>query len=332
MQLRKRFAVALGVLALAAGVAATGAVSADTISIGTLAPKNSPWGKVFETWVKAVEQKSGGKLELKFFYNGQQGDEKAAVAKIRAGQLDGAAVTAVGLSDVYKPILALQSPGLFTNWGKLDSVRNQMLAEFQEGMKGNGFVLAGVGDVGAARTMSKGKAIKAPEDLKSMKVYAWQDDIIAPVTAGVIGYTPVLSSVPGLLPALSSGRINVITVPSLAATQLQWWSHLDHVNAHVAGLGIGGLVLSTKSLDKLPGDLREIMMSTGKKAGEMLTERIRKEDDKAYEMIKGRMTVVNLSAAEVARWEEIFKQIRARLGQTTFSGALMKKLEGLAGK
>lgn len=45
-----------------------------TLKIGTLAPRSSPWGKVFETWIKAVNEKSGGNLELQFFYNGDQGD------------------------------------------------------------------------------------------------------------------------------------------------------------------------------------------------------------------------------------------------------------------
>jgi TRAP-type C4-dicarboxylate transport system substrate-binding protein len=226
----------------------------------------------------------------------------------------------------------MQMPGLFTDWATLDRVRNKMMPEFQEGMKKNGFILAGSGDVGLARTMSKGKAIKTPDDLKTMKVYAWQDDMIAPKIASVIGYTPVLSSVPGLLPALSSGRINVITVPALAATQLQWWSHLNMVNANVAGVGIGGLVLSEKRVKALPGDVRETLLKTGDKAGKMLTERIRGEDDKAYKMISGRMTVVKLSKPELDRWEKVFKDARKRLAQGTFPAALVSKLEKLAGK
>ena len=47
----------------------------ELLKIGTLAPRSSPWGKVFETWIKAVNEKSGGNLELQFFYNGSQGDE-----------------------------------------------------------------------------------------------------------------------------------------------------------------------------------------------------------------------------------------------------------------
>ncbi len=332
MFLRKSLATLLGALMVLACLTAAGNASAgEVITLGSLAPKKSPWGKVFSAWAKAVKKKSDGALKLNWYFNGAQGDDKAMIAKIRAGQLDGAAVNSVGLSAIHKDILALQMPGLCTTWECLDKVRDATLPRFQANMNKEGFVFVGVGDVGLARTMSKGKGIKTPKDLKNMKVYAWQDDISYPTVTSVIGYTPVLSSVPGLLPALSSGRINVITVPCLAATQLQWWSHLDHINTQVAGIGIGGLVISKSRFDGLPGDLRELFAKTGKKAGKMLTKRIRKEDKKAYDLIKSRMTVVKMNPAQKARWKSIFKKIRKQLGQGTFPAELVNKLNTLAG-
>ena len=47
----------------------------EIIKIGTLAQKSTPWGKVFKVWVDNTRSKSSGRLELQFFYNGQQGDE-----------------------------------------------------------------------------------------------------------------------------------------------------------------------------------------------------------------------------------------------------------------
>src|ERR1044072_165182 len=123
MMVRRAVVKFLGALTLLAGVGLSQEASAaeQTLKIGTLAPKSSPWGQVFSVWEKAVKEKSGGRLELQFFYNGQQGDEAAMVAKMKSGQLSGAAVTAVGLSKIYKPILALQMPGLFSSWAKLDA-------------------------------------------------------------------------------------------------------------------------------------------------------------------------------------------------------------------
>ncbi len=331
--LRKTLATLLGAAVLVGGVTvADQAHAGETIKLGTLAPKRSPWGKVFSVWAKAVKKKSGGDLKLKWYFNSQQGDEGAMVAKMRSGQLDGAAVTSVGLSKIHKNVLVLQMPGLVTGWGQLDKVRNALMPQFQKGMNSAGFHMLGTGDVGLARTMSKGKAIRSPEDLKSMKVYAWGEDPIANVTSSVIGYTPVLMGVPSLLPALQSGRVNVLTVPALAAVNLQWASQVDHMNEQVAGVAVGGLVVSQKALDGLPGDSRALLLKTGKKAGKMLTKKIRKEDRKAYKKMAKRTTVVKLDASEKARWRSVFKKIRRKLGQGTFPASLVKKAEGLAGR
>ncbi|MFS8070105.1 MAG: TRAP transporter substrate-binding protein DctP [Byssovorax sp.] len=322
----------VGALALLVGVGVSeDANAAEVIKIGTLAPGASPWGQVFKVWAEAVSKKSDGKLELQFFYNGQQGDEGAMVGKMKAGQLDGSAVTAVGLSKIYKPILALQMPGLFTTWSKLDAARDTMKGEFEKGAKDAGFAILGWGDIGAAHVMSKGFAIKGPDDIKGKKPYMWRDDAVAPVLFQVIGgITPVPLNVPEVLPNLNTGAVNLLTAPALAAEQLQWASKLDTIVEDTAGLAIGALVLSSKRLDALPEDLRTILLDTGKIAANALTKRIRNEDDAAFARMKSKMTVVKLSADERAKWEAVFKQTRQRLAQGTFSPELVAKLEGLA--
>ncbi|MCC6554775.1 MAG: TRAP transporter substrate-binding protein DctP [Polyangiaceae bacterium] len=321
----------VGALSLVAGAVVSDDASAgEVIKMGTLAPKQSPWGQVFSVWEKAVKEKSGGNLELQFFYNGQQGDEAAMIAKMKAGQLDGAAVTGVGLSKVYKPIVALQMPGLFKDWAKLDSARDSMRGEFEKGCEDAGFRILGWGDVGKAHVMSKGFAIRGPEDLKGKKPYMWRDDIIAPVLYQLIGVSPVPLNVPEVLPNLNTGAINIVTAPALAAEQLQWSSRLDTIVSDVAGSAIGAVIASSKRIDALPGDLRGILMDTGKVAAVALTKRIRSEDDAAFGRIKGKMTVVDLSADERSKWDGIFKQVRQRLGQGTFAPDLVTKLEGLA--
>lgn len=305
--------------------------AAEVIKIGTLAPAASPWGQVFKIWGEAVSKKSSGQLELQFFFNGQQGDEAAMVGKMKSGQLDGAAVTGVGLSKIYKPILALQIPGLFTNWAKLDAARDAMKGDFEKGIHDAGFKLVGWGDVGAVHLMSKGIQVKSPDDMKGQKPYMWRDDLTQPVLFQVIGgVTPVPLNTPEVLPNLNTGAINILYSPALTAEQLQWSSKLDTVVADVAFLSIGALVLSSKRLDALPQDLRDIVTDTGKIAASALTKRIRTEDDAAFDRLKGKMTNVNRSADDKAKWEGIYKQVRQRLALGTFSPDLIGKLEALA--
>jgi TRAP-type C4-dicarboxylate transport system substrate-binding protein len=322
----------LGALVLM-GVAVPQANAQEVIKIGTLAPKSSPWGKVFSVWEEAVKKKSDGKLEIQFFYNGTQGDEAGMVGKMKAGQLDGAAVTAVGLSKIYKPILALQMPGLFTDWAKLDTARDAMKGEFEKGMNDAGFMSVGWGDVGAVHLMSKGFEIHVPDDVKGKKPYQWRDDDAQPVLyAAIGGVTAVPLGVPEVLPNLNTGAINMINAPSLAAEQLQWSSKLDTIVTNTSALAIGALVFSSKRVNALPAELKTILVDTGKVAAGALTKTIRSEDDAAFGRLKGKMKNVTLTADEQAKWDALFKTVRTKLSQGTFDPALVKKLEGFAGK
>ena len=318
-------------LTLGATAVTSRPAEADVLKIGTLAPKSSPWGQVFATWEKAVKEKSGGRLELQIFYNGTQGDEAAMVGKIKSGQLDGAAVSGVGLGKIYKPILALQLPGLFPSWAKLDAARDAMKAELEKGASDAGFTIVGWGDVGAVRLMTKGFGVRVPDDLKGKKPFMWRDGAIEPAIFQAIGgVSGVPLNIPEVLPNLNTGAINGLFAPALVAEQFQWASKLDQLQTHVHSYAIGALVLSSKKLDALPADLRAIVVDTGKVAAAALTKRIRNEDDAAFKRLKGKMTVTELSAADKALWDELYKQVRAKLGTSTFSADLVKKLEGLA--
>src|SRR5580692_4560323 len=84
---------------LALGVSVPRAARAVTIvKIGTLAPGDSPWAKEFKRLAADIESDTGGELKLDFQWNGQAGDEALMVQKLRIGQLDAAAVTALGLT------------------------------------------------------------------------------------------------------------------------------------------------------------------------------------------------------------------------------------------
>src|SRR5437868_10051654 len=321
----------------------SGTKRTESIKIGTLAPGESPWGQVFKTWQRALRERTKlpdgqktpeGKeyaLDLNFFWNGQQGDEAAMVTKMKSGQLDGAAITAVGLGQIHPPILVLQLPGLFTTWEKLDKAREALRGDFEKALDSAGFALPGWGDVGLSRRLSKGFAVASPNDLKGKKPYVWREDPILPAMMQVIGgVTPVPLGVPEVLPNLNTGAIDVVTAPALAAEQLQWASRLDNINTQVVASSIGALVFSKSKLDQLPADLRALLLETGKVAGQALTTRIRNEDAAAFGRLKGKMTVSTPTDAQAAEWAEVWKQTRARLAQGTFPKDLVEKAESLA--
>ena len=323
--IRKLTAAVMAASFVTAGLAGT-AEAKPTVRIATLAPKQSPWGKVFSAWAKAVDQKTKGEIEVQWLWNGTAGPEANTVGKIKSGQITGAAITAVGLSAIHKPIVALQMPGAFKTWAELDKARDALKPEFDKAMNAEGFYVSGWGDVGVARTMSKGFDVKLPEDLRGKTPGQISTDIIGPkVMEAIGGVTAKPADVMEFLPLLNAGAINVLTTPALAAEQLQWASRLDHINVGVVGFGVGATVLSEKELQKLPPEYREIMDKTGAAATQALTKIIRKEDDAALERLRKKMIVHEQTDAERAEWDKIYKKACQRV-KSALPGDVLSKI------
>ncbi len=317
----------LAVAVIAASFATAGIAQAKaTIRIGTQAPKQSPWGKVFSTWSKAVDQKTNGEVEVTWLWNGTAGPESNMVGKIKSGQITGAAITAVGLSAIYKPIVALQMPGAFKTWEQLDKARDSLKDQFDKAMNDEGFYVGGWGDVGIGRVMSHGFDVKVPEDLRGKTPGYITADLIQPKIFEVIGgVTPKPADITEFLPLLTAGSINVLAPPALAAEQLQWTSRLDHMNTGAAGFGVGATVLSDAEMKKLPDDQRDVLEKTGAAASNALTKIIRKEDNEAFERLKKKMVVHEQTDAEAAEWDKVFKKACVRV-KSALPGDVLSKI------
>ncbi|MCC6645616.1 MAG: TRAP transporter substrate-binding protein DctP [Polyangiaceae bacterium] len=314
------------------------------IRFGTLAPKSSIWGKVFQIWQDAVAEQSQGAVKVTFYWSASQGDEKTMVKDKMLGgsQLDGVACTAVGLSQIWQPILALQSPGLFRTWSKLDAARDGMKSQIVAGFAAKGVVQLGGGDVGVAHLMSKGFEVRGPESLHGHSPYYWADDPVAPhFYTALKGYASEKKSdfsvtqkgkqVPEVLHGLRTGDIDVINVPALAAQQLQWAKEITHIVVQPSGIGIGALVVKQSTLDKLTEDEKKLVLSTGGVAGADLSARVRKADASAFAKMKKEKTAVDLTDDEKAAWEKVFDRARAKLKEGTFDAALLSSLEAHKG-
>ena len=300
------------------------------LKIGSVAPRESPWGAVLRVWQKAVKDKTKGEVTIEIFWNATQGDEPAQMSKVKTGQLDGAIVSAVGLGVIDPNVNVLQVAGLYPDWPTLDKVRDALKPRFEKTFHDAGMELVGWGDIGLDRFLSRGFPVKRPEDLKDKRAWVWTEDPVLPPVFQLSGTVMVPKGLPEVLPELSTGNVNVISVSALAAEQLQWASRLDFISRAVVAPNIGGIVMSKAKLDALPPASRDIVLETGRLAAKALTERIRGEDVKAFERLSKRMTVVEPNAEDLKAWQKLFADARVRLGKGTFPPALLQEVEQLA--
>jgi TRAP-type C4-dicarboxylate transport system substrate-binding protein len=306
--------------------------AATVIKIGTLAPGDSPWGKEFKKLAADISIDTQGQLQLDFQWNGQAGDEVLMVQKIRAGQLDAAAVTALGLAQTgVTDVLLFQLPSLFTSWAKLDAARDALKDEFDRMFEAKGFTVLGWGDIGAAKTMTVGFEVHHPADLRGKGVFFLPGDPIQPRVYSVIsGITAHSAGVAEILPGLISGSINVVVAPPLVAEQLQWASRITHINTETLGLAIGAVIASTPRIQSLPPNLKEVMARRGRESSERLTRMVRSMDAQAFARMKASKTTYVPTEVDRAEWKEVFVRVCRELRGTVFSAAMFDKVVRLA--
>ncbi|HUJ58760.1 MAG TPA: TRAP transporter substrate-binding protein DctP [Kofleriaceae bacterium] len=294
----------LSLLAAAVTVGALGAARtarADNVElrIATLAPSGSPWMDTLDKAAAEIKDKTSGRVSLKYFEGGQQGDERDFVRKIKLGQLDGAAVTAIGLAMIDESIRVLELPMMFQSVDELDYVADKMWPYFQAKFAKKGFKLNDRGEVGWIYFLSKNK-VSSLDDLKGQKLWMWGDDNLVGAMFKKFGLNGVPLGVPEVDAALTSGKINACYGSPVAAVALQWYTKVQYMTSMPMSFAIGATVVSMDSLKKLSPEDIKTLEDIGKANARKLRKVIRKanEDAKATMTRKG-ITVVPTPVAMV---------------------------------
>lgn len=327
-------AVALALLLALPTVAtaAEGEVTPEvTLKLGSLAPVNSLWMKIFKKAAAEIKTATGGAVVHKLYGGGTMGDEEALVSKMRAGQLDMAAITAVGLGEVAQEVLVLQVPGLITDYATLDKVRDALKGRFEQKFLAKEFVLLGWGDVGQLYVFSKHKVV-VPDDFQKTSLWAWRSDPVTREVAKVVNVTPKPVGVPQVLPGLNTGNIDTVIVSPLACIQLQWCNYVSARTNRPFGVGIGAVVISQKSMARMKPEHAAVVTQVWAKWSAALTQAVRKMNDKAGTLLaKKGIEDVPVSAAQEKLWEAVAQQVQENLVGKVYDRALLEDVRKLTG-
>jgi TRAP-type C4-dicarboxylate transport system substrate-binding protein len=256
-----------------------------TLRFATLAPEGSAWMERIDEWAGEVAARSQGRLRLKIYPGGVSGDEAEMLRKIGLGQLQGAAFTGLGIGEIYSPARVLEMPFLLRDYEEIDYVRRRLLAELRAGFRERGFELLGLTEVGINRFYSKAP-IRSLADLRARRVWLCTGDPLAEAFFSVSDLSPVVMPITEVFKGLSTGRIDTVYAPPLAAIALQWFTKTRYVTETAMGNSIGALVIANRFFDGLPEDLRTVLRSTGEQAAARMARGSRRENRRSLEVLK----------------------------------------------
>jgi TRAP-type C4-dicarboxylate transport system substrate-binding protein len=298
------------------------------IKVATIAPDGSTWVKVLKEYDSQIRKESNGRMGFKIYAGGVAGDEIDVLKKIRIGQYHAAGFTGVGIGEIAPNLRVLDSPFLFKSYDEVDYIYQKFNDEFEREIEKGGFVLLGWAEVGFVYTFTK-TPVYGVDDLKKLKMWAWQGDPIAEVAYKVIGVTPVPLSITEVLTSLQTGIIDGVYGSPLAILATQWFTRVKYMHDVPLSNASGALLISKRYFDSLPKDLQEILLRNGKKYMRKLVELSREENKKAIETLKknGIMITEPPSKKVLNEYDEVGKKIRRALVGKVFSQDWLDKVE-----
>ena len=298
------------------------------VKLATLAPEGSLWHLIAKDMGERWRQASDGQVVVRIFAGGIAGDEGDVVRKMRIGQLQAAAVTSGAFHDIDPAAMALMIPMLYDSYAELDYVRDRLAPELEARMAARGFVVLNWGDAGWVHFFSQRPVVR-PDDLRARKLFVWAGDSASLDLYRRAGMNAVPLAVTDVLPSLQAGLIDAFDTTPLAALAFQWFAKAPHMTDLPWAPLVGATVIGRGAWERIPADLRPVLLAVAREAAAARREEIRRLDREVIaEMQKYGLRVVPVPPEARAQWqataEGVYPVIRGKLVPAEYFDAAVR--------
>jgi len=302
-------------------------VPATDLKLATVAPEGSSWMKDLRAAGLQVKDRTGGRVNIKFYGGGIQGTDKKVLRKIRIGQLQGGVFTSNSLEERYPDILIYGLPMLFNSQDEVDYVRQKMDARLTAGLEKAGFVSYGFAGGGFAYFMT-GKPVAGLADLRGQKIWVPEGDQTSYVAMQALQLSPVVLPITDVLTGLETGLLDIVATPPVGAVILQWYTKTRFVTNLPLSYTLGVLAIDKGALqgvsDADQAVIREVMSALYKR----LDAQNRVDNTKAEQALRANgLKFVEPNIAEVPEWRaSVSAAMDGMAAKGTFSADLLAEV------
>jgi len=297
--------------------------------MASLVPRNPLMVRLMARWNQQLGEATENRLRVRMYWGGSMGDERTVVRKMRIGDVDAASMTSAGLSLIYRPVLALQAPGIISTYRQVDAVREQIGPELKTAIEAEGFGLLGFGDSGRIRLFST-QPVRRPRDLRSMRPWVPRTDAIFGHFLSVVGATGIPLSIGEVFGGLRTRMIDVAPGTAIAVAGLQWFTSVDYCTEQSDGFLVGGMVVREGFLDQLTAEDRQALFDISAQNHQRTLRSARLADERAFAALQRHgITAIDISEHE-DEWSEVARQTRQRMSGRVVPPALLQRVERVA--
>lgn len=299
------------------------------IRLGTLVPKGSRWDEILLNMGEEWKKVSGGKVELRIYPGGEQGDEPEMVQKVRIKKLQAVAISGAGLSGIDSAVTALEVPMMMSSYDELDYVREHISARLEKGLLQRGFVVLNWGDAGWVHFFTKQPAMR-PDEIRRMKLCVLQGDNSTFQLYKTNGFRPVALAATDILTGLQTGLIDAFQSPPLFALSNQWFGGAKNMLDIPFAQLVGATLVDKDVWNKIPANIQKDLLASARTAGVALREEIRKSEAGSVPIMQQfGLNVVHPDAKATAEWRQLAESIWPKLRGTLVPADLFDEVKRL---
>jgi TRAP-type C4-dicarboxylate transport system substrate-binding protein len=273
-------------------------VAQTSLKLATVVPDGSVWDKNLKQMADEWKQATGGRVTVTVFGGGSQGDESTVLRKLRLDALQAASFTAVGLGSIDASFNIFDVPFFFESYDELNFVTAKLTPAIARRLDAKGFVLLNWGHGGWTQIFTK-RPVQTLAELKGIKLYtsAGNDRMVQWFRAN--GFQPRPMAMTDIMTGLSTGMIEGLPTPALAAQLFQWYRQTPYMLDIGLAPVVGATVVTKKAWNAIPAADRPKLLESAAGVEKRLQADIPKQDQASVAaMVKGGLTVTKASGPE----------------------------------
>ena len=266
-----------------------------TIKVGYIGSDTHPTMQAMKVFAKDVDAGSKGKIKVELYPNAQLGGDRELCEGVQMGTIQMAIPSTSALAGFDKRIQVLDLPYLFTTRkAAFDAVDGELGQKLTTYLSKKGFEVLGYQENGFRHVTNSKRPIKTPADLKGLKIRTMENPMHIAFFKE-LGANPTPMSWGELYTALQQGTVDAEENPYAMIDDGKFYEVQKYVSetGHVFSYEI--LIANKKFMDKLPADLRKVVVDAAHKA--IMTQRASLEKEEAA--FKAKVTKAGLTANEL---------------------------------